>query len=407
MRLAAQNHFAICIASLLMLTSCGIQAGNPPLDVITPFWMYWAVRTADLNGDGRIDIAVSMSCVSGQTTDPASAAVYLQDPLNPGSFQTPITYSIGNNDPVAIALGDLNRDGRVDIATANSPRSGHGNSSFSVLLQDPANPGSFLPARNYSAGTYLNSIAMGDLNEDGNPDIALGDMSGVILALQDAAVPANFLSPRTLPLATAALGVAIDDLDGDHFNDIAVSMLNGMAVMLQTPVNPGTFSSPTVYPAGLQPFSLVIADLNADGRPDVAVANLGSSNNGSTASASVLLQNPNVRGSFLPAIDYKTGNGSMSIAAVDLNADTLPDITVGNANACVSILFQNRSAPGSFLPAVNYSGRTQVLSVAAADLNTDGKADLVLADSRLLVLLQDAVTPGKFSEPIVLAEPRQ
>jgi len=91
-----------------------------------------------------MDIATCYATVNGAPPHPGTVAIFLQDPSNPGKFLPPATFSVGN-DPVSIAVADLNGDSKPDIMTANTMLSatGAGSNSVSVLLQDSSHPGQF------------------------------------------------------------------------------------------------------------------------------------------------------------------------------------------------------------------------------------------------------------------------
>ena len=82
-----------------------------------------------------------------------------------GNFQAKLDYATGR-DPYSVAIGDLNGDGKPDLATANFDAA----STVSVLLN--RGDGSFQAKRDYATGRYPHSVAIGDLNGDGKPDLA-------------------------------------------------------------------------------------------------------------------------------------------------------------------------------------------------------------------------------------------
>ena len=275
---------------------------------ILAFTIYWSVAVGDLNGDGKLDVAAGFTDFLTANSQPGLAGVSLQDPANPGTFLSQNIYSAGDapggNDPGMIAIADLNGDGKPDLVTVNSVRGGSTSlTGISVFLQDPANPGHFFSAVNYDTGTQPAGVAIGDLNGDGRPDIAIADVSGISIFLQDPTKPGSFLPPTTLSVANGTSSVAIADLNGDGKPDLVATDRTSVLVFLQNPSMPAKFSGPTSYGAGLQPIYVAVGDLNADGKPDLAVANLGSPTDGTTASVSVLLQNPIVPGAFLTATD--------------------------------------------------------------------------------------------------------
>ncbi len=407
-RLIQMVVMLIAILALGSLTACGAGASGGTV-VLPPFNMYWSVAVADLNGDGKLDIVACYSKIAGPPPHPGIVAVYLQDAANPGNFVSPVNYDVGN-DPVALAIGDLNGDGKPDIVTANTIMNadGTGSSSVSVLLQDAGNPGSFLSAVNYPTGFSPVGVAIGDLDGDGRPDLAVADTTGISLLMQNPAAPGTFLAATTIRVGNGGTSaVAIADLDGDGRADLVASTSSGVNVYLQDPTSPGRFLSAVTYKAGEQPIFIAIQDLNGDGRPDFAVANYGTPDDGSTASLSVLLQSTSGAGAFLPTTNYSTGIRSSVVVAADLNGDGKADIVVANSGdlsgSSVSVLLQDPLSPGTFQPAKNYAGSGVITCVAVGDMNGDNKPDLVIVDSGIVIRLQDPANPGQFLPPVVIA----
>jgi hypothetical protein len=374
--------------------------------------LYSSVAVADLNGDGLPDVVTVYAYVAGAPPHPGFVAVYLQDAANPGHFLAASTYAVGN-DPVSVAVTDLDGDGRPDIVTANAILStnGLGESSVSVLLQDAAHAGRYLPAVSYPTGPDPVMVAIGDLNGDGKPDLAVADSSGISVLLQDAA--GRFFPKTTVATGGGCASVAIADLDGDGTPDLLATDAVSVLVLLQVPGGGGSFSPPVRYAAGQQPLYAVAGDLNGDGKPDIAVANIGSPSDLTAASVSVLLQDPTRSGAFLAAVNYATQADSTAVAIADLNGDGWPDLAVANsgtlAGVCppncntvdtgVSVLLQDGTAAGHFATKVDYAatGNDFVTGVAVADVNGDGKADLiVLQAGGVFIRLQDPLHPGQF-----------
>ena len=399
---------ACSVLLLLTLTGCGSGGGIPSVNggTFTPSKnLYWSVAIADLNGDGKPDIVASYSAdIVDSSTHQGFVAVFLQNPASPGTFFAPIKYSVGDN-PVSLAVGDINGDGKPDIVVVNTELAGPAprSDTVSVLLQDPSNPGNFLPATDYPTGKVPNVVAIGDLNGDGKPDLAVADSSGISLLFQSPTAPGAFLPLTTLALGFGAASVAVADLNGDKSLDLVATSGSSVAVFLQNPAAPGTFAGPQSYAGGLGPIRVVSTDLNGDGKPDLIVANEGFPA-GSTASISVLLQDPAVPGGFLSARNYDAGSDSESVTVADLNADGKPDLVATYASG-ISVLLQDPSQPGQFQAAVNYAQNPPVTSIAIADLNGDAKPDLVIAcDDGLVLRLQDPAHPGAFLPPTLLAK---
>jgi hypothetical protein len=133
-----------------------------------------AVDAVDLNGDAWPDLAVALGSL-------AKAAVLLND--SGESFLEPRSFEVGLN-PVEILVADLDGDLDLDLLTVNS-----GSSSVSALLN--RGDGTFLPAVESPATWSVRTAALGDLNADGFPDIAMNDFRAdnrgrIAVALTDA-----------------------------------------------------------------------------------------------------------------------------------------------------------------------------------------------------------------------------
>jgi hypothetical protein len=131
-----------------------------------------AIVTADFNGDGKLDLAV---------TDSVGNAVLILLGNGDGTFGTPTTIAVGSG-PDAIIAADFNNDGKLDLATAN-----YGDGTITLLLGN--GDGTFTQAAGspYAVGQYPYQIAAADFNGDGKLDLAtanLGDYTVSILLQQ-------------------------------------------------------------------------------------------------------------------------------------------------------------------------------------------------------------------------------
>ncbi|HKD33356.1 MAG TPA: FG-GAP-like repeat-containing protein [Gaiellaceae bacterium] len=157
-----------------------------------------AVAVADLNGNGRPDLAVVSGCGASVLLDRAR-----------GGFGPPRELPVGDDCLGAIAAGDLDRDGRADLVTLT-----RASSEFPVLLSVLLNRGRgrFTPAGTYDAGgsgSYSGDLAIRDLNGDGWADLAAAnDGSNFVAVLTNTLGACHAPGLRGMGLAAAKASLA-------------------------------------------------------------------------------------------------------------------------------------------------------------------------------------------------------
>jgi hypothetical protein len=371
-----------------------------------------SIAVADVNGDGTPDLLVATTLDLTTGTDPGVAAVYLGIPTAPGTYQPGVDYTATGTDPSGIVALDITGSGGIDMVVSNFST---GNAS--VFMHNPASPGTYLPATTLATGGQPNQVVSADINGDGKPDLVFADLSAsgnAIVVLQDPSHPGQFLAPLDLATGNQTPSVAIGDLNGDGKPDVVAADYdsngnNGqVTIFFQNPASPGTFLAPVTFPAGAQPQAVRIADVNGDGLPDLIVANRGPGSDGTgVPGVSVLLQDATHPGTFLAPVTYSTPWGAIDVAVGDLNGDGKPDLAVASLGpaptGAISVLLQNASSPGTFATATSYPGLGEPLSVAIADLtgNGNGHPDIAVADGyTATVLLQNPTSPGTFANPV-------
>jgi hypothetical protein len=397
-------------AVLILLASCGHDhdywccGPNNPGPAYTPGYTPNSIAITDVNGDGTPDLVVATTVDQGVAQDPGLASVYLGIPATPGTFQSVVDYPTTGSNPSGIVAVALAGSGSPDMVVSN-----FGNGTASVFAHDPANPGKFLAATTLTTGGQPNQVVSADINGDGLPDLVFADLStsgNAIVMLQNAATPGQFMAPLNLSTGGMTASVAIGDLNGDGKPDIVATSYdnNGqVTIFFQSATTPGTFAAGVSFPAGAQPQSVRIADVNGDGLPDLIVANRGPGNDGTgSPGVSVILQNSAAPGTFLAPVTYTTPWGAVDVAVADLNGDGKPDLVVASLGpsprGAVSVLLQSTTTAGTFGTATSYPGYGDPLSVAVADLNGDGHPDIAVADGyTATVMLQIAASPGTFA----------
>lgn len=253
----------------------------PAIVLATPNCTPLDVAVGDLNGDGRKDIVVAThadAVITIAPPPPPTVMVFLQG-ATAGTFLPPVTYAVGG-DPQAVTVADLDGNGLADIAVATT------SNTVSVLLQTSA--GVFAPAVNYATGVQPVAIRAADLNGDGKLDLLTANYGAAVSpgtqglsVLLQGATAGTFLPPVHYSTAYRAVALAVGDLNGDGKPDIAVACegLPGdpgaVSVFLQTPpaaATPGVLLPAVSYTGVYGPMGVAIADMDGDGLPDLVLA---------------------------------------------------------------------------------------------------------------------------------------
>ena len=270
------------------------------------------IAIGDLNGDGKPDLAA--------VQDMGLLSVFVN--LGDGRFQAKLDYAAGNS-PFGLAIGDVNGDGKPDLVTVIRPRTS-ATPTLSVLLN--SGDGSFQARREYAADEGAESVAIGDLNGDGKPDLVtanVGDVTSVSVFPNggDGSFPAR----RDYKTGDDPRSVAIGDLNGDRKPDLVTANLEDNTVSVLANRGDGLFRARRDYKT-ISPLEVAIGDLNRDGKLDLATVSL---EYGRGAGLVSVLENRG-GGRFGAARDYETGNSSGSVAIGDLNGDGKLDLATSN-----------------------------------------------------------------------------
>lgn len=202
------------------------------------------VSIADLNGDGLPDIVASTYDANGNN---GAVLVFLQSKSSPGTFATPVSYPAGAQ-PQTVRAADLRGLGVKDLVVANlgPGTDGTGSSGVTVLLQSTATPGTFGAPVTYATGSGTVDVQAAPLTPGALPDIVTANLgpspTGSVSVLLHAATAGTFGTATNYPGFGQPLAVAIGDLNGDGLPDIAVADSSTAVVLIQK--SAGTFAAP-------------------------------------------------------------------------------------------------------------------------------------------------------------------
>ena len=377
----ARGPAAAGIALLLLSSACADARTpfRPPLRVALPKdFQAVAVGAADFDGDGKLDIVVV-----GQS----QMLVLLGD--GKGGFRPGTPVPAGSS-PSAMAIGDMNGDGRPDVMIAN-----HETDYVTLLLNEGA--GRFASrALHLHSRPHPHAVAIGDFDGDKRPDIAVDswgeDRIMLLFGKDEWRGPGTSVEMGTRPYYT----ITAADVDGDGNVDLVAPNWGKGTVSILLGDGKGGFAHAPGSPfrAGPSPFAAAVADVNGDRRLDVVVANYSGHSNDTSNDGLTWIRNDGNR-HFTPFPErLAKGDYSARVVAGDVNGDGIADVAFPNSNGmAVTIVYGSPTGPRESNTVPALPGQK---AIALADLDGDGRADLIVASEQsdeLLVFL--AIPPPR------------
>jgi hypothetical protein len=317
-------------------------------------WDVNALAAGDFNGDGNLDLVI----LGYSEPTNGYASILLGD--GTGGFTVGSSPPVGDA-PLAVAVGDFNADGKLDLAVAN-----FANNTVSILLGDGT--GNFNLASTLSADTP-DAVAVGDFNGDGKLDlVVVDDFSNMISAFLGDGT-GNFTLTSSSSVGTWPQSIVAGDFNGDGNLDLAVADYGnlyggGNIVSILLGDGKGNFTLTSSPATGIGPYSVATGDFNGDGHLDLAVANYcgNDASCGSPGAVSILLGDG--AGNFAPASSASAGYGTMFVAVGDFSGNGKLGLAAANNAGTVSILARDIPAATLSLSGLNFG--TQLVNTTSS-----------------------------------------
>ena len=271
------------------------------------------VGTGDFNRDGHADIVAS---------DLSSGDVHLFTGDGAGGFTPALDVPAGVNGAYDMAVGDIDGVNGLDVALVD------GGSNVEILLNDGS--GGLTVAHTYALNSPGNEIKAADLTNDGKLDLVIPQFGSSLVSVLKGNGDGSFTALPDFDLGSNnPVNLAIGDLDHDGNADLAVTIDDGagMGIAVARGKGDGTFNAAVLYPATSgsgQPFpsGIQMTDVNQDGKLDLVYEN------SQPATVGILFGKGD--GTFYDPVEYAAGGYPYGMVAAQANADSAPDVVLAD-----------------------------------------------------------------------------
>ena len=362
----------------------GGHGGTHPPELRPP--VRWPPSPGRPPSSSSTSTATAVSTSSPRTTTaPASAS---SSTTANAAFRRPRSHYPVNSQPVSLATGDFNGDGKLDLAVPNANAFSTGN-VVSILMGNGDEP--YNPRRNFAVGSAPSSVVVGDFTGDGKADLVVTNTFSNNIGVLTGRGDGTFQDAVYYPTGTQPRSVASADFNGDGLPDLAVanSLNNTVGILMNR--GSGTFQTNININTGVAPVYVAVGDFNHDSKAGPGRGQRRRTGHRCSAELGhvcILLGNGD--GTFQDDVTYPTDVSPSSLAVTDTNGDLVDDLVVTNLGGdTVSVLVGNGN--GTFKTGVASVVGLAPTAIAAGDLNGDEFPDLVVSvangASNLAVLL--------------------
>jgi hypothetical protein len=301
------------------------------------------ISVADLDNDGKQDVIVANQ---GENTLSIFKNISTSGNI---SFNSPVKIATPST-PIGIGIGDFDKNGWLDIATAN-----HGNGTVSIFTNkgifNAISTNNFNPRFGLITGLNPITIDVADMDGDSKPDIVVGNYGSNSISI----FKNNYISGA---LATASFSTKLDfnagnkpgyvklgDMDGDSKLDIVVLAegVNSVGILRNTStsgvLNLTSFASRVNFNTGITPYYISVGDLTGNGKLDILVTNFGDG-------TATVWQNKATPGSitsasFFKRLNFTVGTKPYAGLLADIDGDAKTDILVSNTGSNTLSILRN------------------------------------------------------------------
>lgn len=334
------------------------------------------MASGDFNRDGKPDLVISST--GGLTVFQNEST---SGPVEAGSMARGQLIS-SRPQPLEVAVGDVDGDGWLDVVVANGNANGftvyRNTSTEGGAIAFDTTEDNFISSDNSARG-----IGVADFDRDGRLDIAVANSAAgrvsVHRSISRPRTPENpgavlFESPRFLGTGGQRTGLVTADFDGDGWSDIAVTNLSSNHFTVYRNTQNLTFSGQNYSAAGY-PFGIDAGDLNGDGKPDLAITNYASNSVSIVRNASTPGNLSFNNAPDLPVQDSGSPYNPVNITIGDLDGDRLADLVVTHDSKNTLTLFEG-AGDYTFTRHDLANQPSGGRGIVVADLNGDGPPEI-------------------------------